>query len=71
MFDLIDPARFATVHDFLLARGGVGNSLLHASATMAPMRGINSINLIVYGDRTGGTCKFYRMGRDSSFGVLV
>ena len=21
MFDLIDPARFATVHDFLLARG--------------------------------------------------
>ena len=53
MFDLIDPARFATVHDFLLR--GVGNSLLHASATMAPMRGINSINLIVYGDRTGGT----------------
>ena len=35
------------------------------------LRGMNSINLIVYGDRTGGTCDFYRMGHDSSFGVLV
>ena len=33
-----------------------------------PLRGMNSINLIVYGDRTGGTCDFYRMGHDWSFG---
>ncbi len=35
------------------------------------LRGMNGINPIVYGDRTGGTCDFYRMGHDSSFWVLV
>ena len=32
------------------------------------LRGMNGINPIVYGDRTGGTCDFYRMSRDWSFG---
>jgi nucleoside-diphosphate-sugar epimerase len=32
------------------------------------LRGMNGINPIVYGDRTGGTWDFHRMSHDSSFG---
>ena len=50
----------------LLPRNGVGRLLYSNLPT--PSRGLNSINPIVYGDRTSGTCDVYRMGHDSLFG---
>ena len=45
--------------------------LLYSRRTPPLRNGMNSINFSIWGSRTGGTCDFYRMGHDSSFGGTI